>query len=56
MGEISELTVQDSENEGGNSAAVAANISAAAVTKYGIRYLVYTSLDYSKGLIGIFYS
>ena len=56
MGEISELTVQDSEHEGGSSAAVAADVSAAAVTKYGIRYLVYTGLNYSKGLIGIFYS
>ena len=57
MGEISELTVWDSKHEGGSSATVAANISAAAATKYGIRYLVYTSLNYSKGLlIGIFYS
>ena len=53
---MSELTVRDSEHEGGGSATVAADVSAPAVTKYGIRYLVYTSLNYYKGLIGIFYS
>ena len=56
MGEIGELTVWDSEHEGGGSAAVAADVSTATITKYGIRYLVYTGLNYYKGLIRIFYS
>ena len=46
----------DSEHKGGSNAAVAADVSAAAVTKYSIRYLVYTGLNYYKGLIRIFYS
>ena len=56
MGEIGELTVQDSEHKGGDSATVFANISTAVITKYGMRYLAYIGLNYYKGLIGIFYS
>ena len=56
MGEISELTVRDSEHKGGGSATVVADVSAATITKYSIRYLVYTGLNYYKGLIRIFYS
>jgi len=36
------------------AAAVGADISTSAVTKYGMRYLVYTGLNYSKGLIAFF--
>jgi len=36
------------------AAAVVADVSASAITKYGMRCLVYISLNYSKGLIGFF--